>query len=187
MQIFYLKRLFAIGLLFIYLFNLTGYFIYYKYSIYWSDKKVITQLDNRQYNEAELIEIKIPLNLPYLTSQSYYERVDGELQHKGVYYNYVERKVHNDTLYLKCHPNNKKTDLHRDLAEYTKKVNDIPSNDKNGTSQKKLSFGIEYVQSLLTFSISLPTNLSTQYSNTVRSLIPCSYTSDSFKPPRLLS
>ncbi|MBL7699049.1 MAG: hypothetical protein JNK79_12870 [Chitinophagaceae bacterium] len=113
--------------------------------------------------------------------------MDGEFQHKGVYYNYVERMVSNDTLYLKCRPNTQKTNLYRDLAEYTKKVNDLPSNDKNGTSQKKLSLAWEYMQTFLTYAITLPDNLSALHNNHIRVLIPGSFTGDSFKPPRHIS
>jgi hypothetical protein len=179
--------LLAIVLLFIFLFNLSGYFLYYKYFIYQSDKEAILQLENHSYKDSELIELKITLNLPYLTSQQHYERIDGQLQHKGIYYNYVARKVHNDTLYLRCRPNRQKTNLYRDLNEYASKVNDIPFNDKNGTSLKKVTLALEYVQTFLTYTVSYPGNPSAYHKNAICALIQESFISDSFKPPRHLA
>ncbi len=181
-----LTRVFVITLLSIYLFNLSGYFIYYKYFIYRSDKQAIIALDNRLYNESELMEIKIPLNLPYLTSQTEYERVDGELQYQGVYYNYVERKISNDTLFLKCRQNNLKTSLYRSLNEYTKKANDIPSEDKGGSSVKKPSFAYEYVQHFASYAICSPVEPGTTYAIAPFASIYSPYINDAFKPPRFL-
>jgi hypothetical protein len=93
----------------------------------------VQQLDNNLYNDEDLIEVKIPLNLPYMTSWSEYERVDGEIELQGIYYNYVKRKVSNDTLYLKCLPNTDKTKLHAGRNDYAKQANDLPSGEKDKT------------------------------------------------------
>ena len=63
------------------------------------------KLDANQYNEAHLIEIKIPLKLPYTTEWKNFERYDGEIKVNGLYYKYVKRKVIVDSLVLLCLPN----------------------------------------------------------------------------------
>ncbi len=62
-----------------YLFNLAGYNIFFQYSIQKADERIVRQLDNNQYNDNQLIEVKVKLNLPYMSDWSGYERYDGEM------------------------------------------------------------------------------------------------------------
>ncbi len=139
-----LKKLFAILLLSVYLFNLTGYLLLFQYFINQSDSQLINRLDNNGYNDKDLVEVKVPLNMPYITNTSSYERVDGQLESNGIHYNYVKRKIANDTLYLLCVPNVSKTQLYSAKAAYSKEVNDIPTNKKTSESVKKTGFANEY-------------------------------------------
>lgn len=180
-----LKKLLTSIVIFLFLFNLSGYYLYYKYFIYRADQQAISQIDNHLYEESELMEIKIALNLPYLTGNGQYERIDGEIQHQGVYYNYVERKVSNDTLYLKCRPNSLKTDLQNSLAEYTKNVNAIPSSEKNGNaSLKKLSLTCEYIQHSLVYLVNMVAAPAAEHMSAMHLQLPGSFIEDFFKPPR---
>ena len=70
-----------------------------------------SRLDKSQYTDADLISIKTSLNLPYYTSSSQFERVYGSVRVNGVDYEYVKRRVYNDTLELLCLPNEAKTQL----------------------------------------------------------------------------
>lgn len=180
-----MKKLFTIVLIGLYLFNISGYFLFYKYYIHQSDQQLINQIDDCQYEDSELIEVKIPLHLPYMTSWATYERADGELQHKGAYYNYVKRKISNDTLYLLYVPNVKKTNLFQDLTEYSKKVNGIPGNEKNSNSSiKKLMPGTEYTQHLIVYEIPPVVLSSGQYKTGINTALQNSFIPHFFKPPR---
>jgi hypothetical protein len=68
-----LKQCLAILLLAVHLFNLAGYTLLFEYYMQQSDKQLTQQLDNNQYNDSGLIEVKIALHTPYLTSWSAYE------------------------------------------------------------------------------------------------------------------
>lgn len=136
-----------------YLFNLAGYTLLFAYFMQRSDKQLVQQLDNNDYNDNELIEVKIALHTPYLTSWSDYERVDGEAEVDGVYYNYVKRKIYNDTLYLLCLPNKNKTLLNAARIEYANKTQDVPANAANTGSLKKYAAGNEYDQPLTQFQV----------------------------------
>lgn len=70
---------------------------------------MIASIDKNNYNEQDLVLIKFALNIPYYQNNNSYERCDGEVEYNGVQYNYVKRKVANDTLYLYCIPNMQKT------------------------------------------------------------------------------
>ena len=72
-----MKRAAAILLLFIFLFNWFGYRLLSDYLQHRADTHLESQLDQHQYNEASLIEIRIPLNMPYQNVSSDFDRYDG--------------------------------------------------------------------------------------------------------------
>ena len=88
------------------------------------------------YSDDQLIEIRIPLNMPYYSDKEY-ENVYGETDWNGEHFRYVKRKVSGNTLYLLCLPNKEKTSLVKVKNEFTKAVNDIPS-DQQGSQQKNI-------------------------------------------------
>jgi hypothetical protein len=87
-----------------------------------------------QYSDEQLVEIRIPLNMPYYSDKDY-EEVYGETDFNGEHYQYVKRKVSDNTLYLLCLPNKDKTSIVKVKNEFTKAVNDVPGN-KEGSQQK---------------------------------------------------
>ena len=93
-------------------------------------------LDNHNYEESQLIELKFPLNVAYQSSTSSYERCDGEVEFKGAFYKYVKRKVVNDTLYLKCINNSNKTILEVAKIDFFKNSNDINHNTSKQHNHK---------------------------------------------------
>ena len=78
-----------------------------------SDAYLEKQVDQNKYNEDELITIKTKLNLPYYISSDQYERAYGSINIDGTNYQYVKRRVHNDTLELLCLPNRQKQNFSR--------------------------------------------------------------------------
>ena len=124
------------------------------------------QLDNNLYHDEDLLEVKIPLNLPYMTSWSDYERVDGEIELNGIYYNYVKRKVSNDTLYLKCLPNTSKTKLYTGRNDYAKQANDLPSGEKGKSIPgKKNNLFSEYNQPHTQYILQVPVKYTPVYAH----------------------
>lgn len=99
------------------------------------------KLDKSLYDESQLIELKVPMNLPYQTNWSAYQRYDGEIEVEGIMYKYVKRKVANDTLYLMCIPNTKKMSLETAKNDFFKLSNDLQNNDsKKSDNSKTISF-----------------------------------------------
>ena len=130
-----MKRAAAILLLIIFLFNWFGYRLLSDYLQHRADTQLETQLDQHQYNEASLIEIRVPLNMPYQNISSNFERYDGEIEFNGIHYKYVKRKVTNGELVLLCLPNENRMRLLNARDAFFKLVNDLqnPSQDKNST------------------------------------------------------
>jgi hypothetical protein len=141
-----LRKLFAILMLAVCLFNLAGYSFLFNYYIYQSGQSLSAKVDANQYTEANLTEIKIKLNLPYLADWAAYERFDGEIEVKGIHYNYVKRKVSQDTLYLLCLPNELKTELYKVKNDYAVKANDLPTEKQNKVPMVKKAMFSEVAQ-----------------------------------------
>ncbi len=95
---------------------------------------MIASLDNNKYDEKELVQIKLPLNIPYLADNKSYERCNGEVEYNGIEYNYVKRMVYNDTLYLYCIPNQQKTKISNTKNLYAKQNADNSTNKKSEQS-----------------------------------------------------
>ena len=126
-----MKRAAAILLLIIFLFNWFGYRLLSDYLQHRADTQLEVQLDQQQYNEASLLEIRVPLNMPYQSISSSFERYDGEITFNGIHYKYVKRKVENGELVLLCLPNENRMRLQSARDEFFKLVNDLQHNAQN--------------------------------------------------------
>lgn len=128
-----MKKITALFLIGSFLFNLFGYRLVIEYLQHKANSQLEARLDNNLYDNSQLIELKVPLKIPYQTNWSAYQRYDGEVEIGGRMYKYVERKVANDTLYLKCISNDKKMHLETVKNNYFKATSDII---QNGNSKK---------------------------------------------------
>ena len=124
---------------------------------------MVASLDENKYSEADLIQLKLPLNIPYTTDWKDYERCDGNIVLNGTHYNYVKRIVFNDTMYLYCIPNQQKTELNNTKNEYAKQATDLPSNKRAEQSTVKKNSGFnDYSSGLVQYYFSALSNLSTE-------------------------
>lgn len=124
-----MKKAAAISLLLLLLFNLYGYRLWFYYQQQQSDKKLEASLDNNQYNEKDLITLKIPISLPYQTNWSDFQRVNGEISFNGKIYKYVKRKVWDGQLILLCLPDETKMRLETARDDFFKLANDLMQNN----------------------------------------------------------
>ena len=129
--------------MFLLVFNWFGYRVMVDYLQQKVDTRLENHLNDNQYDESQMIEIKIPLHLPYQSTWSSYERYDGEVEFNGSYYKYVKRKLADDTLYLKCINNPAKSRLELAKNDFFKNTNDVSQSsnksDNNKSSLKKAS------------------------------------------------
>jgi len=99
-----LRKLAAIFLLSLLLFNTVGYRFVYTMLDKAAAEKQDARIDAGNYDEASLIEVRIPLNMPYQERVTEFERHYGEITINGIIYTYVKMKVDNNELILKCIP-----------------------------------------------------------------------------------
>ena len=130
-------------LLFLLAFNWIGYRVLTSVMENNADVALESKIEKADYDESSLIEIRVPLNAPYISGNSTeFERYDGELELDGVHYKYVKRKVVNGELVLLCLPNESKTELQNSREEFFKLVNDLnntQTKSKNTTSIKSVT------------------------------------------------
>jgi hypothetical protein len=139
--------------------NICGWQIFFSFAERSADRKMVASLDENKYNENDLIQIKLPLDIPYTIDKKDYERCDGETVLNGVHYNYVKRIVSNDTMYLYCVPNHQKTELNNIKTEYAKQAPDAPAGKKTEQSNaKKVTVSDEYNSIALSYNLSLLKN-----------------------------
>jgi hypothetical protein len=121
-----LKKVITILLIAVHLFNLMGYQAVWVFLHLKNTKQTETLIEKGLYSHDELVLLKVHYPVPYAANWVDYENVDGSIEIQGVRYNYVQRKLANDTLYIKCLPNYEqarlaaaKNDINKELSAVT--------------------------------------------------------------------
>jgi hypothetical protein len=137
-----MKKLAAILLLLIFMFNLFGYRLFVSCMVNNANQSLETALDKNDFNEEDLISIKTPINLPYYNNSSVFARAYGEVEMNGVLYKYVKSRIYNDSLEMLCIPNRGKQQLLHSKDNFTNVVFDLQKdvNKKSSNSNKNSSF-----------------------------------------------
>ena len=140
------------------LFNWFGYRIVMDYMQKQQNSHFEIKLDNKEYDPASLVEIRVPVSLPYQTDWKEFQRVDGEIEFNGIHYKYVERKLEAGEMIYKCIPDEGKTQLLNARENFFKLVNDLQtqqsSNKKSGTNPTHTykTFSFDYCEKLSSWS-----------------------------------
>lgn len=135
-----MKKLTAIFLLFILLFNLVGYRLVFAYANKSLDKQAEVLFDKNQYDDESLVTIKVPLNIPYLTEQPEFERVDGKINVDGKVFRYVKRKIVNSEMILICEVDNVATKLSKNQNDYFKTLTGLGNNTSKSPNTSNFNF-----------------------------------------------
>jgi hypothetical protein len=159
-----LKKLTAIFLFLVFLFNIGGYRLWFYFEQHQSDKRLDASIDKNEYDEGDLVTIKVSLSLPYQTDWKEFERVEGEINLHGKIYKYVKRKVQNGELILLCIPDHNKMQIETAKADFFKFANDLVQNNssKKSDNSKTISFknaSSEYDQYSFSFKINSSYNI----------------------------
>jgi hypothetical protein len=113
-------------------FNFVGYRLLFSVLQQRADNSIVAKIDKQNYNDADLITLTVPLSMPYITDSKDFERTDGEITLSGKVYHYVERKISNGNLILKCLPDDEKTHLQTAKDDFFRLANEL----QNNTSKK---------------------------------------------------
>lgn len=159
-----MRKVAAIGLLIVFWFNLFGYQFLFSLLEQKADKNLELLIDNNEYNDAELLELRVSLNMPYQQRFTEYERHYGQITIEGKTYHYVKRKIEGDVLVLKCIPNDSKDQL-KDLAVNITRSNSNSDNSPVKSSVKVFSFECDEALCLHT-ALNIPASPETFFSYT---------------------
>jgi hypothetical protein len=108
------------------IFNWAGYRYIYDYLKSRAESGLQTRIDQNQYDESELTLIKVPITqLSYYNPNKEFEQVNGQVEFNGVVYQYVSKRIFNDSIEMLCMPNQKAMILSAGKTAYFKMVNDI--------------------------------------------------------------
>lgn len=152
-----LKKISAIFLLLVFLFNLFGYQHLIKVLQQKADVALESRIDNADYDDTQLVEMRVSLNMPYQQRFTDFERHYGEININGKVYTYVKRKIEGDVLILKCIPNEVKQQLKEKSNDITKSnAGNTQGHKKNNSSVLKIFSG-EYDDSNSFFSLNAVT------------------------------
>jgi hypothetical protein len=118
------KKVLATLILVVFLFNVGGYYL-----LFWgldvsAKAKLAQRLNADDYSELETFEFKIPLNIPYPIQDRGFDRVAGEFEFNGEFYELVKQKYENDTLHIVCVKNKAKQKLTQVFEKYARVSND---------------------------------------------------------------
>jgi hypothetical protein len=141
------KKTAAILVLGIMLFNWCGYHILTAYMESRAIGQLQSKLDDNNYKESELISVKVPVeNLSYYNSSAQFERVEGQIEIRGLQYSYVKRRLYNDSIEMLCIPNHTVIHLKNAKNDFFKLVNDIqrPGQDKKTDAHSYKNFTGDY-------------------------------------------
>jgi hypothetical protein len=141
-----LKKIATILLILLLLINWYGYRLVISAMQDHADQKLESLIDNNDYDESQLIEIRVTMNMPYQERFTDFERHYGEVKIDGKIYSYVKRKIEGDILILKCIPNQSKQQLIKtadDLAKSNSGQDQDNPGKKPANSLAKI-FGGDY-------------------------------------------
>jgi hypothetical protein len=150
-----------------------------------ADEHLETALDNKTYNEADLFLVKIPINLPYQTNWTGYERVDGEVTVAGETYKYVQRKVDKDTMYLQCIRHTERNTIAQKANDLIGKSTDVANNNTSKKSSNNvLKYAVDdFVNHIPEWQIVALANGKT-YNATIHNITTTSYLQQLIRPPQ---
>lgn len=141
------------------------------------------KIDQHLYNDKDLVLVKVPLNLNYYISQGEYEAFEGSATINGNHYNYVKRKVYNDTLFLLCLPNKERDKLQLAKSNYAKGANGFEGkNDKDDMAKVEKSFS-PYHEKQNDYLLTHPAVTSNKLFSFIPVFIPRTFITPPYLPP----
>lgn len=180
---YWLKPLLSIFLLLVLLFNFYGYRLVFDYMENRDAVAVDAKLDQQDFNDDELVSIKTALQLPYYTPSQDFERVYGSVEVDGVVYNYVKRRVFNDSLELLCLPDYSRAEMTSEKNKFFKLSIGGSSSQHKSTAIQKIVLP-EFFQTFNFFVLQPYSCVARRLAVTAANPLPEGYSLRAKQPPR---
>ena len=170
------------------LFNTGGYTLIFQYFINQSDNQITKQIYENKVDATQLVQIKLPVHSEGLQDWPDYERVQGQIQLKNGFYNYVGVKMTRDTMYLVCIANSTKTKLFNANLIVAKNVSDAPLSKKGQEApmKKAPSISSDYTISSTRYVFLNFSNFIDKKENPISTQLTHPYIESPGKPPNFI-
>jgi hypothetical protein len=143
------KKVVSLALIALLLMNTMGYYAIFMGLQYKNNVAMNERLDADQYDESQAIRLEIPMNVPYLTDDTDFSRVDGVFEYKGESYRMVKQKYAKDILTLIVIKDTENKRIADAMSDYVMSFTD--TGDDEGNATLTISFIKDYIPQ--TFSI----------------------------------
>jgi hypothetical protein len=120
-------------------FNLCGYRFVISALQQKADNHIDARVDNNDYDESQLIEIRIALNMPYQERFTEFERHYGQIELDGKSYTYVKSKIEGDVAVFKCIANESRDQLKTISADITRSNSNSDMNHSGKQEQSSFA------------------------------------------------
>lgn len=125
------KRIFAILMLIVFLFNGIGYYGLFYLTRKQLQRDLVHKLDAGNYTYSQTITLKIPFSLPYqLNPDAGYERINGDFEYQGEFYKLIKQRLANDTLYIVCIRDTEEKRLNTVVTDFIRIAHALPASSK---------------------------------------------------------
>jgi hypothetical protein len=142
------KKIFAIGLLATFLFNLGGYYVFFWALKVQANKELSMRLDEGKYREHETFEIKIPLSLPYPLQSTNFQRQSGHFTYNQEQFQLVKQKYANDTLTIIAIKDVQSNQITNAMDSFSESSGNQPL--KEGTLNIQTKLILDYISAICT-------------------------------------
>jgi hypothetical protein len=121
-----LRKIAAILLLSILLFNWVGYRLFIAYRESRETAKLEASLDMEQYDSSQLVLLRISAGaLPYSNPSDRFERAEGAIEIGHLRYRFVKKRLYNDSIEFLCIPDGAVNRLQTANGNFFSLVNDL--------------------------------------------------------------
>jgi hypothetical protein len=131
------KKIAAISLLSVLLFNWVGYRLFTAYCEKRAAFRLEASLDKDQYDPGQLILIRVPADaLPYSNFSAEFRKTTGTLDIGTAHYRKISKRLYNDSIEFLCIPDGDANRYQSARNEFFKLVNDLAKTKTPGPSGK---------------------------------------------------
>jgi hypothetical protein len=124
------RKLLAAFFLFVFAFNIGGYYLIFWGLQYHATRQIAQLVDTGTYTSADEITFQVAITLPYAAPQDEFTRANGSFEHDGEFYQVIKQKIAGDQLMIVCLKNHQKKTLTRALSDLTNVTHSLPGDAK---------------------------------------------------------
>jgi hypothetical protein len=113
-----LKKLVTILMLTLLLYNAVGYYFVFQYQHQKAEEEFQEYLSSSIISDDDLTIFKVPVEEYAAKQTNGFDRVEGDFEQNGKFYEIVKQRLENDTIFIYCLNNEKEEALYAQLTDH---------------------------------------------------------------------